>query len=465
MKNFLCPIAYHAHLSPKNIALDNGSKTLSYAQAEMHIQNLQLYLQKFFVCSKIGILAHISMETILLYFAAMREGFSVCLMNPKDPTQLLEEKIKELDLSVLFINGEAFNQNSSVNHEKSTTYLYTSGSSAKPKIACISYSNLIYNALGLLNTLKLTSNSRYLLSLPLHHVSGLSILFRTFLSGATVVIPEPSYDLSNLLKETSLTHLSLVSTQYLYLLKTPNSSQKTLKSILLGGSSFSNSSLQEGIDKQLPIYLSYGLTEMSSTVCCNPLLKTKEPSHTGYLLPYRKLKITEEGEILVGGETLFQGYYDVNTKSILKQNLWFPTKDLGEIDKGTLKVYGRKDRLIISGGENIQPEEIELALLNIPEVKTALVLPIPDEIFGQKVIAIIDSDNYLSHETLHDHLQKSLPRYKLPKKYLPWPKHLKPEGLKISSSLKKELILYAITSMDLFHKQARLLPSAPISQK
>lgn len=442
-----CPISHHAILHPNTIAIEQGSIVLSYSQIEAEIQRLQLYLKKLFKPCKIGIIAHSSIDTILLYFAALRESFSVCLISPKDPPKLLQEKTQELQLSTIFTNLPTLDLKSPLTpafthmmNDATITYLYTSGSSAKPKIACLSYANLTYSALGLLDVLKLTPNSRYLLSLPLNHVSGLSILFRTFLSGATVVIPKHPYELSSLLVKASISHLSLVFTQYLHLLKTLDTSPQTLKNILLGGSSFSHSSLQEGIDREIPLCLSYGLTEMSSTVCCNPLLKTKDPSHTGYLLPYRKLKLNEDGEILVAGETLFQGYYNIETNTILQQKEWFSTNDLGKFHESTLTLHGRKDRLIISGGENIQPEEIELALLNITGIKNALVLPVTDENFGQQVVAIIDTDTHLSSEILNHHLEKILPRYKLPKAYLPWPHHLKPEGLKISNSLKNHIL-------------------------
>lgn len=456
MQKSSCPIAHHASLHPNKIAIEQDVRVLSYSQTETEVQRIQYYLIKLLKPCRIGIIAHSSIDTILVYFAALREGFSVCLISPKDPPQLVQEKIQELELSAIFTKAPSVNQIPSLAHtvthimEDSTiTYLYTSGSSAKPKIACLSYANLTYSALGLLDILQLTSNSRYLLSLPLNHVSGLSILFRVFLSGATVVIPKHPYELSSVLIKACISHLSLVSTQYLHLLKTLNTLPQTLKNILLGGSSFSHSPLQEGIDRGIPICLSYGLTEMSSTVCCNPLLKTKDPSHTGYLLPYRKLKLNEDGEILVAGETLFQGYYDINTKTIVQQKGWFSTNDLGKFHASALKLHGRKDRLIISGGENIQPEEIELALLNIAEIKNALVLPFTHKTFGQQVVAIIDADKDLPHDLLTHYLEKTLPKYKIPKVYLPWPHHLKPEEMKISSSLKKELFAYLLIKYSL----------------
>ncbi len=456
MQKSSCPIAYYASLYPNKIAIEQDSKIFSYIQIEAEIQKLQLYFTKRFKPCKIGIIANSSMDTILLYFAALRNGFSVCLISPKDPPQLIQEKIQELELSAVFTNLPTLDLESPLTpvfthmmNDATITYLYTSGSSAKPKIACLSYANLTYSALGLLDILQLTPNSRYLLSLPLNHVSGLSILFRVFLSGATVVLLKHPYELSSLLVKASISHLSLVSTQYLRLLKTLDTTPQTLKNILLGGSSFPLSSLQEGIDKQLPLCLSYGLTEMSSTVCCNPLIKTKNPSHAGYLLPYRKLKLNEDGEILVDGETLFQGYYDTNTKTILQQKGWFATNDLGKLHESALEVHGRKDRLIISGGENIQPEEIELALLNIKGITNALVLPLTNENFGQQVIAIIDTNTHLSSEIFNRNLEKILPRYKLPKAYLPWPHHLKPDGVKISSSLKKELLDYFLIKYSL----------------
>jgi O-succinylbenzoic acid--CoA ligase len=456
MQHLLCPIAKSAFHSPNSIAIHTESTSISYQDLEAKISSIQHYFKSLSLTHKrIGLIAHISIETIVFYFAALREGFSVCMLNPKDPPSLLKEKIEALDLHYfhpcLTSASSSKQENIYISENHLSTYLYTSGSSSKPKIACLSFKNHYLSALGILSCLKLTSSSRYLLSLPLYHVSGLSILFRTFLSGATLILSSQSeLSLHSLINE-RISHLSLVSTQYLRLLKTLSSPYPDLKAILLGGSSFPQTLLEEGLLKNLPLYLSYGLTEMSSAVCCNSLLETQNIFSSGDLLPYRKLSVDSTGEVLVSGETLFIGYYCTQRKKILPQTSWFNTGDLGHFSKEKgLVLQGRKDDLIISGGENIQPKEIEHLLLSIEGVHQAAIITLPDEEFGQKMVAIIHSTSSLCFKELSKKLSSFLPNYKLPKCYLPWPEELKSSSLKLSASLKQSLAHYAknATSID-----------------
>lgn len=453
MQTLPCPIAKSSLLYPNHIAIETATLFLSYQEIEKKIQSLQVYIKSLTLSSRnIGLIAFPSINTILLYFAAIREELSVCMLNPKDPPNLLEEKIQELSLIILeapdtLSAASSFPMNTSISAAHLSTYLYTSGSSSKPKIAALSFQNHYYSALGILETLQITPSSRLLLSLPLHHVSGLSILFRTFLSGATLVISSSSDLTTALLISKNISHLSLVSTQYIRLLKIFDKTLLTnLKAILLGGGPFPAILLKEGILKNIPLYLSYGLTEMSSAVCCNPLLKTNNINSCGYLLPYRKLKINKNGEILVSGKAFFKGYYSIEKKAVISKKGWFKTKDLGCFSlKDGLFFQGRKDRLVISGGENIQPEEIERLLLSIEDVYQAIIISLPDMEFGQKIIAIIRKNPLLCFNDISKELSKHLPKYKLPKGYLPWPKELEPTSLKISSSLKEALFKYAVS--------------------
>ena len=141
----------------------------------------------------------------------------------------------------------------------------------------------------------------------------------------------------------------------------------------------------------------------------------------------------EEGEILVQGATLFQGYLEGDAvQQPFGANGWFHTGDLGWIDAdGFLHVRGRMDNMFISGGENIQPEEIEAALSALPGVSQAVVVPVADDEFGQRPIAFVrGTDEALPLETLADQLEDLLPRFKIPHSYYPWPAIA--EGMKVS---------------------------------
>ena len=149
-------------------------------------------------------------------------------------------------------------------------------------------------------------------------------------------------------------------------------------------------------------------------------------------MPLRELKIDETGEIFLKGKTLFAGYLDPKEQKIIEQKDWFATKDLGRLDAdGSLHVIGRKDRQFISGGENIQPEEIEAALLQLPGISRATVLPVDDPEFGQRPVAFLEEETpthtLASIRTL---LEKTLPSFKHPVQIFPYP-----EGLGMKPSL------------------------------
>ncbi|MCP4156081.1 MAG: AMP-binding protein, partial [bacterium] len=253
--------------------------------------------------------------------------------------------------------------------ESEATVILTSGSTGSEKAALHTYGNHFYNALGSNENITLEPGDRWLLSLPLFHVGGLGILFRCFLAGAAVVIPEKSAPLSLSLTKHKITHASMVSTQLVTLMEN-KITKSHLKALLLGGSAFPEALIRKALSLNLPIYTTYGLSEMASQVTTtskNDTAPTPPPGRltsSGKILNFRTIKI-ENNEILVKGKTLFKGYLEKDSISIpLTKDGWFGTGDLGAIDAyGYLRVSGRKDNMFISGGENIMPEEIEALLL------------------------------------------------------------------------------------------------------
>jgi o-succinylbenzoate---CoA ligase len=275
----------------------------------------------------------------------------------------------------------------------------TSGSNGKAKQAHLSLDNLFYSAESSYPDLILKPSDHYLLSVPLSHISGLSILYRCQLSGATLVLPGDK-------NECEVTHISFVPTQLKRFLQNPKSYPK-LKAILVGGAPIPYELCLKAYNMGFPIYITYGMTEMASQICTK-LFHPKTGITFGSPLPHRELKIID-GEIYVGGKTLFQGYH--NLPSPLISN-WFPTKDLGRIGPNGIELLGRKDRMFISGGENIHPEEIELALLSHPKVMRAKVHARSDLDFGHRPVAYISTS--LEINPLLSHLAEKLPRYKIP---------------------------------------------------
>ena len=166
---------------------------------------------------------------------------------------------------------------------------------------------------------------------------------------------------------------------------------------------------------------SYGLTEMASQVTTTPPGASKEQLRTaGRALPYREIRVSTEGEILVRGKTLFAGYLrNGGLDRPLDEDGWFHTGDLGELDDGgNLRPTGRRDNLFVSGGENVQPEEIEAALLRLSGVEEAVVVPVPDPEFGARPVAFVRTSGVPAD--LAQELGRSLPRFKVPGEFHGW---------------------------------------------
>jgi len=356
-----CPLKEAARDAPNHLAIFSRNKSQTFAELDAYADQLTTEL-RLSPGDCLPIAEPSSIRLIALFFAVWRLGASILPLNPRLPPRPYPLKAPER-----------------------SALLFTSGSTAAPKIAILSLSNLIASASGAISTLDLRPGDQWLLSLPLYHVGGIGILFRSILARATIVLDDSP----------DITHLSYIPT-HLYR-ATPV--YKKLRCLLLGGAPVGR------YPEKLPIYVTYGLTEMGSLV----VARHRPPSpYLGHPLPGREVRIDEAGEIWVRGACLFQGYLGAPPPAD-----WFATGDLGRYcPKEGLAITGRKDWQFISGGENIQPEEIERELLALPNITEAVVVPIDDAEFGKRPIAVVCGNIELS--ALQNALKDKLPKYKIP---------------------------------------------------
>jgi O-succinylbenzoic acid--CoA ligase len=201
---------------------------------------------------------------------------------------------------------------------------------------------------------------------------------------------------------------------------------KKLKAIVIGGSSIPKPLLEKAMAMKLPVYTTYGSTEMASQITTTKPEDLKMNKNTcGRILDYRQLKIAPDSEILVKGKTLFRGYVNGDSLEIaLDQEGYFHTNDTGRIDNGNLFVIGRKDLMFISGGENIFPEEIERAIESIENIDCAIVVPVQDQILGQRPVVFVKTRlaKPLDTDCIESMLRKNLEGFKIPVSFFPWPK-------------------------------------------
>ncbi len=311
------------------------------------------------------------------------------------------------------------------------TFIFTSGTTGQPRAACHTWSNHYCSARGANQNIPLKAGDRWFISLPLFHVGGLAVLFRTLLAGATIVVPEDRQITPDIIQTFQITHVSMVATQLQRFVNSlpAQGFRSSLKCILVGGGPIPPHLIQKALEQHLPVFTTYGSTEMSSQITTTrPGDNLQRLLTAGRPLPYREVQIAPDGEILVKGPTLFKGYWDGGKLQLpVDEEGWFHTGDIGRwtID-GYLKVIGRKDNMFVSGGENIHPEEIEAMLMRLPGVKQALVVPLPHPEFGARPVAFLEmepNNHPLDAEQLRGMLQAFLPRFKIPDHFLPWPVH------------------------------------------
>ncbi len=318
--------------------------------------------------------------------------------------------------------------------DRAATVVFTSGSTSTPKAAMHTFGNHYYSALGSNTNIPLAPGDRWMHSLPLYHVGGLSVIFRCTLAGATIVLPDSRSSLGEAIVDSGATHVSLVATQLRRLLE-EGIPAGHLKAVLMGGGPTPGDLVDEAVSRGFPIHTSYGLTEMASQVTTTPSGASSEKLRTsGQVLPHRQVSISPEGEILVRGETLFAGYVEGEAVDLpLDERGWFHTGDLGDLDEdGYLDVRGRKDNLFISGGENVQPEEIEDALRRLDSVEDAVVAPVPDAEFGFRPVAFVRmADGTPPPPDLAAALEPILPRFKIPVSFHDWPEGAGQAGMKV----------------------------------
>ena len=387
-----------------------------------------------------------NLDHLVLLLALIRAGVVACLVSPRLPVggvapllrraacsalispyqepQVGAHEVRALSPGTLLAGGSrGEGQTEPLENplDRPATIVFTSGSTGTPKAALHTYGNHHFSALGSNANIALAPGDRWLHSLPLYHVGGLSILFRCLLAGAAVVLPEPDAPLGEEIPRCGATHVSLVDTQLRRLVR-QEADLTGLKAVLLGGGPVSADLLDDAFDRGLPVHTSYGLTETASQATTTPQGASRDELRTsGRILPHREVAVSAGGEILVRGETLFAGYVEGDRLDPSRDaGGWFRTGDLGALSAaGYLSVVGRKDNMFVSGGENVQPEEIEEALRALEGVEDAVVVPLPDAEFGARPVAFVRGP--AQRENLAQALERTLPRFKIPTVFHPLP--------------------------------------------
>lgn len=442
-----CPLRTAALESADAEAVVGVGRTMSYSELDCRVSAAAGRLEELGVSpgARVGLYLPKNVGYLVLLLALMRAGIVACPVSTRLPAGGVEPLLERAGCTVLIsgdgkllkavervdvldpeavldedVEDEKISEPAEIPLDRPATVVFTSGSTGVPKAALHTFGNHYFSAIGSNANIALAAGDRWLHSLPLYHVGGLSIVFRCLISGAAIALPEPDAPLGRSISELRATHVSLVSTQLLRLLR-EETDLEGLKAVLTGGGPTPEDLVDEALSRGLPVHTSYGLTEMASQVATTRRGASREELRTaGRVLPHREVSVSVEGEILVRGDTLFAGYVERGKTGLpAGAGGWFRTGDLGRLDgAGRLCVLGRRDNLFVSGGENVRPEEIEEALLRIAGVEEAVAVPVPDPEFGERPVAFVRLSGVVVD--LARALESVLPRFKVPKTFHEW---------------------------------------------
>lgn len=311
--------------------------------------------------------------------------------------------------------------------------VFTSGTTGQPKGAMLTYGNHFWSATASAYHLGVLPDDRWLSILPLYHVGGLAVLFRSCLYGAAAVLQE-GFDLDAVnrsLNEEAITLVSLVPTMLYRLLPARAGWPERLRLVLLGGAAASPELVAQAAAAGVPVATTYGLTEAASQVATMlPEEVRRKPGSVGRPLLFTEVRVVDDsgapvpagevGEVVVRGPAVMAGYYgEPEATAGALRNGWLHTGDVGYLDDdGDLWLVQRRSDIIVSGGENVYPAEVEAVLRAHPAVAAAAVVGLPDAEWGQQVAALVvpGEGQTVSAEALRRFARERLAGYKLPRR-------------------------------------------------
>ncbi|EFV79005.1 acyl-CoA synthase [Bacillus sp. 2_A_57_CT2] len=318
--------------------------------------------------------------------------------------------------------------------DETAVILYTSGTTGKPKGAMLTHKNLYCNAKDVSDYLHMNENDRVITTLPMFHVFCLTVALNApLMNGATILI-DPKFspkEIFRLAKKYEPTVFAGVPTMYNFLLQFDDGNTEDLKSLRLciSGGAAMPVALLHGFEKKFNVIVSegYGLSEASPVTCFNPLDKPRKAGSIGQSIMNVENKVVNElgeevsvgevGELIVRGPNVMKGYYKLpeETAATIRDG-WLYTGDLAKKDEeGYFYIVDRKKDLILVGGYNVYPREVEEVLYNHEDVVEVAVLGVPDPNLGEAVRCYVVTKNpQLTEELLLAYCAEHLAKYKVP---------------------------------------------------
>lgn len=451
-------LAKRAFLSPDQIAIElHNKEKITFFELNEASESFARKLARIGVRKgdKVGLFSSNHTDMIIAIHALSYIGAVVVLLNTRLTKSEITFQVKDAEVSTI-ISSDNFYQDlihmklpvpiknytevskgkeknislmSEINLEDPFTIVYTSGTTGSPKGVVHTYGNHWWSAIGSALNLGLSERDKWLAVLPLFHVGGFSICMRSVIYGIPVFLLEKFDEeiVNDAILNRGVTIASVVTVMLQRLKENLGGKKypKSFRCMLLGGGPVPEPLLEEAVRKNIPVFQSYGLTETSSQiVTLSPRDSLKKLGSAGKPLFPGQLIIHHPGEdgvgeIFVKGPMVAKGYYnnpEANKRAFSKGYL--ATGDLGYLDQeGFLYVVDRRTDLIISGGENIYPSEIESVLSGHAGIKEVAVVGEQDEYWGEVPVAfVVAKDENLTDGMIKKYAKEHLAKYKVPKR-------------------------------------------------
>lgn len=448
------PLAHRARWEPARTALETPKRTWTYEALYEDARRLAdgLAARGISSGSRVGVWAKNSGQLVALIHAlGMREAVFVAL-HPRWTDAEATDAARRAHCALVVHEGqdaawgapnvsldalwdeqvERVEHATRVDLGAPMALLFTSGTTGTPKMAVLTWRNLMFSATGSAIRLGHLPEDRWLDVLPMCHIAGLSIVTRCALLGTTVVA-HPAYraeDVARALADGEVTMVSLVSRQLEQVLDAlgERAMSPRVRVVLLGGGPIPASLLERCRERGVPVRATYGMTEASSQVAT---ARSPETEGVGGPLVWTEVALRgehdEEGEVWVRGPTVSPGYVAFETSGRAHWPVpegWFGTGDWAGLGpSGGLRILDRRTDLIVTGGENVYPAEVERVLQAHPDIQSASVVGIPDETWGHRLVAALvarDAAAVPSDQAIDAWCRDHLAGFKVPRELRWW---------------------------------------------
>lgn len=443
-------------------------RVMTYKDLSHLVASISFYLKKRGLkpYDRVMVKAEKSLEAVALYLACLKDGYTYVPLNVSYTIEELEYFIEDCTPSLLICDREGESQlepyhdavlsmeklnesiceseaDSSVTHmlkDDPAVIIYTSGTTGRSKGAVVSHENLATNAQDLLDVWQWSASDCLLHSLPIFHVHGLFVaLHITLISGASVIWLD-KFDAQLCLDNLEFcTTMMGVPTYYTRLLQSDRLNADLCKNMRLFISGSAPLQLETHHEFEARtghrILERYGMSE-AGIICSNPLsASVRVPGSVGFLLAQTQGRVVDSsgselgegeiGELEISGPNVIKKYWNQEeaTRKSFTEDGYFKTGDLVQRSHdGRISIVGRSKDLIISGGLNVYPKEVELVLNQIPGVIESAVVGIADHDFGEKVVAVVilEPQRTCPEAEISLQLENQLAKFKVPKQLFFW---------------------------------------------